>query len=76
VGRLEVIEHLQGIYGAHAHERGEEPEPTILRVPFLLESKRSLAILVVHVDDVVTLEIQRCHPRLGNLSIAPVSIRI
>ena len=75
-GRLDVIEHLQRIYGAHAHERGEEPELTILRVPFLLESERSLAILVVHVDDVVTLEVQGCHLRPRNLSIAPVSIRI
>jgi hypothetical protein len=32
--------------------------PTISCVPLLLEGERSLAILVVHVDDVVTLEVQ------------------
>jgi len=48
-GRLDVIEHLQRIYGAHAHERGEEPEPTISRVPFLLESERSLENFIAQI---------------------------
>ena len=74
--RLAALEHHQGVYGAHTHKRGEEPEPTILCVPFLLECESSLPMLIVHVDDVVTLEVQGCHPGSRNFSVGRISIGI